>query len=1202
MATVAELLVKIGGDSQGLRKEIAASQRQLKRAFGPGALELSGDAAGLMAMLGAAMVAAGAAAVKMSADFAASKVAFTQLLGSADKATEMLDNLSTFAADTPFELPGLIKSTQKLLAFQFAGEDVIPIMAAVGNAVSLVGGGQEAIDGVVRALGQIQAKGKLSAEEMNQLAERGINGWKYIADAMGISVAEVMALCEKGAIDSTTAINAVVLGMQANFKGGMDAMSKTVPGLLSTIKDNVGMVMRDIGDKITTGLDLQGVLQNVADALGTFGNAVKSAGIKEAILGLVPPEVTVGIFALGGALTAVAIPALVGFAGALLAALAPMAAYIAIGAVVGLLSYEIWRNWEPLADLFGALWDSILGSVTAFGKLFISVWDSMPGVVFALGGAITAVALPSLMSFAGTLISTVVPALITATTSLVSFGAGLVLDVLSGLLLAIPAMYNFAAATWAAIAPMTPFLAAGAAVGLLAYEIWENWEPLSNLFSSLWEGVTSAFSSAWDLITGIISDNLGWALNYISDTWNTVKETTSGIWNSITSAIGSAWDSIKNIVSSGMNFIVNAIQPLLNLIGGAIPDKMKNFLSTTADGINKVKKAANGFSLGFAVKDISSLVPAATPKPNQTFTGLHSTQQPGAAKGKEDKKAATEAAQVVKAEADYEIDVEKNKAKLLLALIKDQEAELERQRKNGLSGIRDYWASRQKEDSAGLATIQAYWDKRTALETSGVQAELDALNSEKSALETQISQTTDTSDSISLKKKMLDLTTQVTLKERELGEVIKKNSALAATESTGFIEKYASLMKSTQDSMKDLNTTNVGTGLFGSSKDLADMDKEKTSRLKSVQDIVDSWEKGSAEIKDTYGVAITDTVEMEKWKASQIEMINKQSIDKQNLYYSMAKDVQSQIDAAYQQNSMSMLQKALTEQNAIRLNDYNAQKTMMDTYQAAFLAAHSTTAQLMANMYAGAFSGLQSSISGILQGTESINEAFTELGQTMLKVVADYIAKWIAGKVMMAIFGKTTMATETAASIAAGATTAAAWAPAAAMVSLASFGANSAPAMAGIAATTALSSGLALAGFATGGAINGPGTGTSDSILSWLSNGEYVLTAATTKALGTDTLNTINATGKLPGYATGGLVTGRSLSSVGSGYSTANTAVSDNNESNNTQNTPNQPAQENHIHLYALDGKSTEQWLYGGGGKAIHKFLNNKAKSFALGV
>ncbi|EOV0639716.1 tail protein (tape measure), partial [Enterobacter hormaechei] len=52
----------------------------------------------------------------------------------------------------------------------------------------------------------------------------------------------------------------------------------------------------------------------------------------------------------------------------------------------------------------------------------------------------------------------------------------------------------------------------------------------------------------------------------------------------------------------------------------------------------------------------------------------------------------------------------------------------------------------------------------------------------------------------------------------------------------------------------------------------------------------------------------------------------------------------------------------------------------------------------------------------------------------------------------------------TAASVGMATTTAAAWAPAAALASLASFGANSAPAMAGIASTVGLAQGLALAG------------------------------------------------------------------------------------------------------------------------------------------
>lgn len=61
--------------------------------------------------------------------------------------------------------------------------------------------------------------------------------------------------------------------------------------------------------------------------------------------------------------------------------------------------------------------------------------------------------------------------------------------------------------------------------------------------------------------------------------------------------------------------------------------------------------------------------------------------------------------------------------------------------------------------------------------------------------------------------------------------------------------------------------------------------------------------------------------------------------------------------------------------------------------------------------------------------------------------------------------------------------------------------------------------GLANAGKATGGRISGPGTGTSDSIPMWLSNGEHVIRASSASKLdrtvGPNFLNVLNATGDL---------------------------------------------------------------------------------------
>ncbi|QSG85607.1 hypothetical protein [Acinetobacter indicus] len=53
-------------------------------------------------------------------------------------------------------------------------------------------------------------------------------------------------------------------------------------------------------------------------------------------------------------------------------------------------------------------------------------------------------------------------------------------------------------------------------------------------------------------------------------------------------------------------------------------------------------------------------------------------------------------------------------------------------------------------------------------------------------------------------------------------------------------------------------------------------------------------------------------------------------------------------------------------------------------------------------------------------------------------------------------------------------------------------------------------SALSPTGYATGGLIRGPGTGTSDDVPIWASNGEYMLKASTVKALGVGTLDHLN--------------------------------------------------------------------------------------------
>jgi len=199
--------------------------------------------AGLGAAAGSGFFALAAGGIAANASMEQTKAAFSTLLGSAETAGAFLKDLGAFAAATPFEFPELADASKKLLAFGFAAEDIIPMMTSIGDAVGALGGGKAEIDRVTMAMGQMSAKGKVSAEEMGQLAELGIPAWKMLADSMGLSTAEVMKLAEQGKITADQAIPALLAGMENTFGGAMQGQAMTFNGLMSTLADNARMAL-----------------------------------------------------------------------------------------------------------------------------------------------------------------------------------------------------------------------------------------------------------------------------------------------------------------------------------------------------------------------------------------------------------------------------------------------------------------------------------------------------------------------------------------------------------------------------------------------------------------------------------------------------------------------------------------------------------------------------------------------------------------------------------------------------------------------------------------------------------------------------------------------------------------------------------------------------------------------------------------------
>lgn len=166
-----------------------------------------------------------------------STISFQTMLGSEEKGTKMMSDIMQFAKDTPFDTQGVVNGVQQMMAYGIEAENTLAYMEKIGNVMAAMGKGEEGIDSVTRALGQMRSTGRVNAQDMMQLTSVGIKAWDYLAEGMGKTVAEVRKMSEDGEIEAETAIQHIMAGLD-EFDGMMDKMANTtVKGIASNLKD-----------------------------------------------------------------------------------------------------------------------------------------------------------------------------------------------------------------------------------------------------------------------------------------------------------------------------------------------------------------------------------------------------------------------------------------------------------------------------------------------------------------------------------------------------------------------------------------------------------------------------------------------------------------------------------------------------------------------------------------------------------------------------------------------------------------------------------------------------------------------------------------------------------------------------------------------------------------------------------------------------
>lgn len=213
---------------------------------------------------------------------------FTNMLGSAEAAQQVMSQIQEDAAKTPFDVASLTQANQYLIS---AGENASyarNTIMALGDAVSATGGGNDELNRMSQNLQQIANTGKATAADIKQFAYAGIDVYGILADYTGKSTAEVQKM--------TISYDLLTQALQAASEEGgryynsMDTQSQTMNGRVSTLKDNVsqltGLLTGDLSGGIGVVIgNLNGLVVKSQEAYKTDG----WIGLAGAITGLTEP-------------------------------------------------------------------------------------------------------------------------------------------------------------------------------------------------------------------------------------------------------------------------------------------------------------------------------------------------------------------------------------------------------------------------------------------------------------------------------------------------------------------------------------------------------------------------------------------------------------------------------------------------------------------------------------------------------------------------------------------------------------------------------------------------------------------------------------------------------------------------------------------------------------------------------------------------
>lgn len=184
--------------------------------------------------------------VAVRGEFQQLEISFRTMLGSEEKANQLMGQLTETAARTPFDLKSVADGARQLLAYGDSAENINEDLIRLGNIAS---GLSQPLGDIVYLYGTTMTQGRLYTQDLNQFTGRGIPMMRELASIFGVAESEVKGLVEAGKVGFPE-VQKVIQNLTNEggmFYNLMQEQSKSIPGQISNIQDSIDSMFNEIG-------------------------------------------------------------------------------------------------------------------------------------------------------------------------------------------------------------------------------------------------------------------------------------------------------------------------------------------------------------------------------------------------------------------------------------------------------------------------------------------------------------------------------------------------------------------------------------------------------------------------------------------------------------------------------------------------------------------------------------------------------------------------------------------------------------------------------------------------------------------------------------------------------------------------------------------------------------------------------------------